>query len=379
MEEFVSEIHAFSFVLFVKNFVNQHDLLRKRKLDEDEEQSKTEDDFDFKPYLKRFPLLKEKNLPTQSIGVVYLNCIKNLIREERIGTALAYKDSYNSILQFRGNLLFAEVTVSVLHQYEQWMLKKGRSRTTVGIKLRNLRAVFNEAISLGLIKKEKCYPFGRRKYQIPTGKKVKKAIDQEMIGKLYYYEPTSPVLQRAKDFWLFCYFGNGMNPKDVVHLKWKNIQGEYFVFTRAKTERTTRTDPRPITVYITEDMRAIMEKYGTTDKQLENYVFPIMRDDLNPLKQYERVPVFTKFINDGMREICGELGIDKSITTIVSRHTFSTQLKRAGVSTEFIQEALGHTDKRTTESYLDSFENEVKKQYAQNLVAFKKRTIQQPE
>jgi integrase len=273
-------------------------------------------------------------------------------------------------------LLFVEVTVSFLHQYEQWMLRKGRSRTTIGIKLRNLRAVFNEAISLGLVKKEKCYPFGRRKYQIPTGKKVKKAIDQEMIGRLYYYEPTSPLLQKAKDFWLFCYFGNGMNPKDVVYLKWKNIQGEYFVFTRAKTERSTRTDPRPITVYITEDMRAIMERHGTGDKQPENYVFPIMCDDLDPLKQYERVPLFTRFINDGMKEICEALGIDKNITTIVSRHTFSTQLKRAGVSTEFIQEALGHTDKRTTENYLDSFENEVKKQYAQNLVAFKKMVVQ---
>jgi hypothetical protein len=115
-----------------------------------------------------------------------------------------------------------------------------------------------------------------------------------------------------------------MNPKDVVFLKWKNIQGEYFVFTRAKTERTTRTDLRPITVYITEDMRTIMEWHGTKEKHPENYVFPIMRDDLNPLKQYERVPVFTKFINDGMKAICEQLGIDKSITTIVSRHTFST-------------------------------------------------------
>jgi integrase/recombinase XerD len=341
-------------------------------LEKPEPEPGPENDFDFSLFYKRFPLLKETNLPQQSIGAVYCTCVKNLIREERIGTAIAYKDSYNSIVQFRGNVLFAEVTVSFLHQYEKWMLKKGRSRTTIGIKLRNLRAVFNEAIAQGIIKKEKCYTFGKRRYQIPSGKNTKKALEQEDIAKIYFYEPLSLMLQKAKDFWLFLYFGNGMNPKDVVYLKWKNIEGEYFHFQRAKTERTTRTDPRPITVYITEDMQQIIERYSTRDKAPNNFVFPLMDAELDVLKQYERVPLFTRFINDGMKEICRELGIEKNVTTIVSRHSFSTQLKRSGVSTEFIQEALGHTDKRTTENYLNSFENEVKKQYAQNLMAFKK-------
>ncbi len=45
-------------------------------------------------------------------------------------------------------------------------------------------------------------------------------------------------------------------------------------------------------------------------------------------------------------------------------------MKRSGVSTEFIQEALGHTDIRTTENYLDSFEKVIKKEYAARLLAF---------
>lgn len=71
-----------------------------------------------------------------------------------------------------------------------------------------------------------------------------------------------------------------------------------------------------------------------------------------------------------MRRIAVKLGVTKKITTYVARHTFSTVLKRSGVSTEFIQEALGHTDMKTTENYLDSFEKEVKKEYANRLIAF---------
>ncbi|MBN8853036.1 MAG: hypothetical protein BGO55_14115 [Sphingobacteriales bacterium 50-39] len=54
-----------------------------------------------------------------------------------------------------------------------------------------------------------------------------------------------------------------------------------------------------------------------------------------------------------------------------ARHTFSTVLKRSGVSIEFIQESLGHTNIRTTEKYLDSFEREVKKELVRRLTAFK--------
>ena len=72
-----------------------------------------------------------------------------------------------------------------------------------------------------------------------------------------------------------------------------------------------------------------------------------------------------------MAKIKERLGIEKKVTTIVSRHTFSTQLKRLGAITEFIQEALGHTDKKTTENYLDSFENEVKKEFARKLILSK--------
>jgi len=69
--------------------------------------------------------------------------------------------------------------------------------------------------------------------------------------------------------------------------------------------------------------------------------------------------------------IGNKIGMKKKLTTIVSRHSFSTQLKRSGVSTEFIQDALGHMDKKTTENYLDGFEDEVKRQYATHLLAFK--------
>lgn len=285
---------------------------------------------------------------------------------------MKYRDSYHSIKKFAGNVRFSDITVSFLRRYESWMLERDCSRATIGSVLRSLRCIFNEADHHGIINKQKCYPFGRRKYQIPASKKAKKALSLEDIEKFYNYQPACENEELAKWLWFFCYFGNGMNPKDLANLKYKNIQGEYITFYRAKTELTARNDPKPITVYLNQDMLWVMDRWGNKDKGPTNYIFPFIQPGLTPLQEYLCVPRLTQFINDWTKKIGENLNIQIGLTTIVTRHSFSTRLKKAGVSTEFIQEALGHTDKRTTETYLDSFENEMKKEIASKLLPLKK-------
>lgn len=374
-EDTAKELEPFTFEEFEKCFISNNSQF-KRKKTKKESYPTIADEFDYSEYEKKFSILKESNLQPGTIGAVYLAYIKKLLQVGRIGHAFSCLHSYNSFKKFKGNVKFTDVTVSYLHQYEQWMRNAEFSKTTIGIYTRSLRTMFNEAIDAGIIKREKCYPFGRRKYQIPTSRNVKKALDIEAIKKIYYYEGEYESEMKARDYWLFCYFANGMNPRDVAYLKFKNIQGEYIVFERKKTERTTRTDPRPITVYQSEDIIAIIDRWGNKDNSPNNYIFPILQHGLSDLRQYELIQLFIRFINDWMLKISANLKLDKKATTITTRHTFSTIMKRSGASTEFIQEALGHTDLKTTENYLDSFEKEVKKSFAGKLVSFKEEADQ---
>jgi integrase/recombinase XerD len=223
----------------------------------------------------------------------------------------------------------------------------------------------------GIIKREKYYPFGRRRYQLPTSRNIKKVLDLSNVLKIYEYVPKYEPDRKARDFWLFCYFANGINPKDFANLQDKNINGEYLNFIRSKTERTGRNDPKTITAYLSDDMKKIVETCGNKEKKPGNFIFSIIGEDDDLMLRYNLVKALIKFINDGMSNIATHLDIKKKVTNIVSRHTFSTVLKRSGISTEFIQESLGHADKKRTENYLDSFEKEIKKEFAQKLTAFK--------
>ena len=59
-----------------------------------------------------------------------------------------------------------------------------------------------------------------------------------------------------------------------------------------------------------------------------------------------------------MKQIARKLGLDKGVTTYFARHSFATVLRNSGVSTEFISEALGHSDIKTTQNYLAGFEQD---------------------
>ncbi|MCL2683270.1 MAG: tyrosine-type recombinase/integrase [Bacteroidales bacterium] len=68
-----------------------------------------------------------------------------------------------------------------------------------------------------------------------------------------------------------------------------------------------------------------------------------------------------------MDRISQVLNIPK-ITTYTARHSYATVLKRSGANIAFISESLGHSDLKTIENYLASFETEEREKNARLLI-----------
>ena len=308
---------------------------------------------------------------------MYDRVIEENEKEERIKNAEAYKSSKKSLTDFFCYLTsrevkaihYKQITPQILKEYQKYMvdteivkdgqlIKKKLSISTVGSYTRALRAVFNRAIDDRVVHKD-LYPFGKNKhkFQTPAGNKVKKGLSKEQVEAIYNLDLTdNPKAMKARDFWILSYVCNGMQFKDIAYLKYKNINGQFFHFIRHKTKNTTIGNQTPIIVPITTHVQYMIKTYGNAKKS-ENYIFPIITDNMTALVKTRAVSNFTRFVSQNLQSVAKLLEIEGNIANMVARHTFATAIIRGGQSVEFAQKAMGHQSKRTTDNYFAGFED----------------------
>ncbi len=315
--------------------------------------------------------LNNKHYSTQNIYDWYTSTIEKYKANGQIGTASSYASSMHSLKDFSSKLIFRDVTVGFLQDYEKWLLAEGKSITTVGVYLRPLRAILNQAIEEGIITRENNYPFSKRKYQIPSGKNIKKALTKEEIIKIFQYKGIPGTWwEKARDVFIFSYLASGINMKDIALLKYQNIDGDFIRFSRAKTQGTNRSGTKPISINISNEIKLILNRWKGPTAKPNDYLFQVIEPDSNPLRQSVLIKQFTRMTNTYLKLICIDLEINKPVTTYFARHSFATILRRGGASTAFISESLGHSKEETTASYLDSFDDESKKEMQTLLTSF---------
>jgi integrase/recombinase XerD len=326
--------------------------------------------FDFKEFKRRFNKeeKEESNIETiKDLKEYYITYIEKFQSEGKISTSQGYNCSFESLKKFSNKLSFNKIDVNFLNKYEKWMLEQERSVTTISMYLRNLRTIFNMAIEDGVITRD-IYPFGRRRYQIPAVRNIKKALTKEEI-LLIMKHPLELLSNKdkARDFWVLSYLCNGLNIKDLLNLKNGSKESGVLSVIRAKTRSTHKANSKPIQIPISNEISQILEKWRTPAIGDQEFMFNVLSKNDSPTDERRKVQNFTRFINKNMAKVCKEIGISKKVTTYNARHSFSTILRNNGVPIEYISEALGHSNIKTTQLYLDDFGNDAKKEFAKYL------------
>ena len=310
-------------------------------------------------------LVQKVTNPTKrkTVGELFIERIQELKDAKRLGYAESHETVYHSLLNFNGHLdiYFSEIDKEWLQKYEAWLRNIGNKENTIGIRFRTLRAVYNIAMEKQFVKPE-CYPFRSYKVSKLHQDTAKRALTKNDVLEIINYQAQSKKCryrQLTVDLFAFSYFMGGINFKDIAFLKEDNIIDNRLSYIRRKTKQL-------ITLPLQAQAIEIINKYKSTNNP---YLFPILSSQpLTESQQRNRIRQVAKSINRNLKAIGEELNLPIDLTTYVARHSFATVLKRSGVNTSIICEAMGHSSEKVTQIYLDSFENEQVDAAMSNLV-----------
>lgn len=287
----------------------------------------------------------------KTVGDLFNEYIVQLNNEGRLGYVLSIQQVRNSLCKFKGHLdfYFSEIDVNWLKTYESWLRRDKLADNTIGIRFRTLRAIYNLAITEGVVKAD-LYPFKKFKVSKLHKETAKRAITKEQVRQVIEYDVSRANFYKrvAVDMFAFSYLMGGINFTDMAFLTDKNVEGERLVYVRQKTKKL-------IMLPLQEKAVTIMNRYRSPQRK---YIFPILDNrERTPRQIRNRIYDVLDSVNGYLAAIGNELGIDLKISSYVARHSYATVLKRSGVSTSVISESLGHSSERVTQVYLDSFEN----------------------
>lgn len=280
--------------------------------------------------------------------------ISDLTKSGKVGNAKALNETKTSLFNFhkKNNLMFKEITPAFLEKYEVYLRENNNTDGGVAFKMRELRSIYNRAIKKNVID-EKYYPFKTYKVSKLKVGNIKKALTREEVRLIENFDDTQyPNLGEAKRIFLFSYYCRGMNYFDIMMLKWSNISGDRINYIRSKTKGK-------FNISILKPVKEILDFYKNT-LSATDYVFPILLSkNLTAIQIQNRKHKKLQRFNSDLKKIAEIVGIDKPLSSYVARHSYATNLKQLGVSTDIVSQSMGHTNVAITTAYLKDFEDDV--------------------
>jgi site-specific recombinase XerD len=264
--------------------------------------------------------------------------IKNLKDGNRQKTASIYITAKSSFKRFQSgqDILLDKIDNELMQKYEAWLKNSGAVRNTISCYMRTLRSVYNQAVKRGLTNQKNPFTniFTR------NDKTVKRAVNEDIILKIKNMD-LSPhkELSFARDLFMLSFYLRGISFVDMANLRKNNMKNGYITYSRSKTKQI-------LTVKIELCMQEIISRYES--QAIDDYLLPVYtvrnRDNSSQLRNY----------NKRLKRISEILGLDRPLSSYVTRHSWATIALRKGVSVEIISEGMGHENETTTRIYLAS-------------------------
>jgi integrase len=279
-------------------------------------------------------------------SITFFSFIEDMIAGLRVigrsRTSETYETTLKSFKRFRNNidLPLDDLDSHVVLAYEGYLKNCGISLNTSSFYMRNLRAVYNRAVEVGLTAQR--YPFKH----VYTGvdKTLKRAISLKTLKRIKAFDSNGvPSLDFARDIFMFSFYTRGMSFIDIAYLRKSDLHADVLIYRRKKTGQQ-------LFIKWEKCMKNIVDKYSDPDSE---YLLSIINpeSDIPHRRQYLYA---AHNVNRSLKIIGRKLGIKIPLTMYVSRHSWASIAKSKNVPLSVISEGMGHDSEATTRIYLAS-------------------------
>ena len=233
---------------------------------------------------------------------------------------------------------FEDISADYLHRFEVFCTTLTSKKNGVNIHLRNIRAVFNDAINSEITS---AYPF--RKYPIKPEATQKKALMPEQLKSLLNAK-CEPYQEQYRDLFMLMFLLRGINAGDLFLATAQQVSNSRLDYRRNKTGALLSVKLEPEALYI-------IEKYKGK------------RMLLNPMDTYDDYKEYLHHFNNGLKAIGRPVGkrgkilgkgLFPNLSSNWARHTWATVAMKIGISKEVISRGMGHSfGLKVTDIYID--------------------------
>ena len=270
--------------------------------------------------------------------------ISNMKELGKVRTSETYAAALKSFKRFRNNrdLALDDVDSDMMRAYEAYLKSQGLTPNSSSFYMRNLRAVYNRAVEKELTIQR--YPF--KHVYTGVGKTIKRAVPLKTVRKIKEIDLSmNPVLDFARDMFMFSFYTRGMSFVDMAYLRKKDLNGNILSYRRRKTGQQ-------LFIKWEKCMQDIVDKYNDP---YSNYLLPIIKpfSKREDRKQY----IYASHnINRSLKILGNKMGLSVPLTMYVSRHAWASIAKSKNVPVSVICEGMGHDSEATTRIYLASLD-----------------------
>jgi len=290
-----------------------------------------------KQILWEYECVKLKNISFQEFEKAIFNefsdnkSVYDFIREEIKKSKGKFSDDtlrthgtqLTKLQKFRPVLLFSDIDLSFIQQYESYMINKlNNNHNTITKSLSFIKAIINKAILAGNIKENpfKYFPLSR----IEGNREFLSITELEKLEILYFSDELEKQQKIVLNYFLFGCL-TGLRFQDICNLRFKDIKQDVISIIMHKTKEPVRIPLIP------RAKKLLKNDYLENEKLFKTYT--------------------NQATNRVLKEIMKQKGINKKISFHCARHTFATIGVSVGMPLDVISKLLGHTSTKPTLIY----------------------------